>query len=76
MCPGRRAAAEESLSTVVEEAEAVSAAAEELEATTAEKMNAASAAADQEEALAAKVSRRRGDGGHISPARPSRRRPW
>ena len=75
MCPGRRAAAEESLSTVVEEAEAVSAAAEEPEAMAAEETKAVSAAADQEEALAAKVPRRRGDGGHVSPARLSRRRP-
>ena len=53
----------------------MSIAAEETEATAAEETKAASAVADQAEALAAKVPRRRGDRGHISPSRPSRRRP-
>ena len=60
---------------MAEEAEAMSAAVEELEATAAEETKTVAAAANQEEALAAKVPRRRGDGGHVSPARLSRRRP-
>ena len=69
----------------------MSATAEEPEATTAEETKAVSAAANQAEALAAKMAvstvggdpetvamrrpRRRRDGGHVSPLRPSRRRP-
>ena len=71
----RGATAEESMSTVVEEVEVVSVAAEEPEATAAEKMKAASAATDQAEALASEVPWRQGDRGHVSPPRPSRRRP-
>ena len=59
----------------MEQAEAVYAAVEEPEAMAAEETKAVSAVANQAEALLAKVPRRRGDGGHVSPPRPSRRRP-
>ena len=69
----------------------MSAMAEEPEATAAEETKAVSAVANQAEALAAKMTvstvgedpetvamrrpRRQGDGGHVRPPRPSRRRP-